>query len=82
MAPGSSASRSARPADSVTVTRRRLSARAWNGELPGNMVVMNHSSEPATWPRRTRGRTPARTKLDFPVPEPPTTNTNRPSRPP
>ena len=77
MPPSPSASSSAKPVVSVTATRRRLSASSLNGEEPGSIVVTNHWPDPGTSPRRTRGNSPARTTLDLPVPEPPTTSTSR-----
>ena len=63
----------------MTATRRRLSASSLNGEEPGSIVVTNHWPDPGTSPRRTRGNSPARTTLDLPVPDPPTTSTSRPA---
>ena len=81
MPASSAARRFARSGDSVTATWRSHSASSSNGKAPGSIVVTNHRCDPSTSPRRTRGSTPARTTLDFPLPEPPTTSTRRPGAP-
>ena len=63
---------------SATATRRRPSASSLNGAPPGSIVVTNHDAEPAISPARTRGSSPARTMLDLPLPEAPTTTMSRP----
>ena len=45
------------------------------------MAATNQAAEPPAPPRRTRGSSPARTRLDLPLPEPPTTRINRPCGP-
>ena len=42
-----------------------------NGAPPGSIVVTNHERRTVISPVRTRGSSPARTTLDFPLPDPP-----------
>ena len=66
---------------STTATRRSDSASSLNGDAPAPWRP--RTSAPSLRPhrRRIRGSSPARTRLDLPLPEPPTTRTSRPRGP-
>ena len=62
---------------SPTAIVRRLSASSLYGAPPGSMVATNQLSDPVAPPARNRGSRPARTALDLPVPDAPTSSTSR-----
>ncbi len=75
--PPSPTSASVRRSGRATATRSNAASNSLNGREPGYMSVTSHRSEPGNSPARTRGINPARTRLDLPHPDGPTTPTSR-----